>query len=145
MLILALTSEATQQQVAVALDVQAISAILAFFVPLVVNLISKQKASDGLKAMLNVLLTAVVAVIAFALDPGVTTVSWVSVVNVFAVSLVASFTAYKAVWKPTGISGSIAAATSGFGLGSPPTLETSQKGEEDLGQIDMDPQEGTRP
>ena len=108
-------------------------------VPLLVNLITKASASDGLRAIVNIVAVAVLAALALWTNPGGGDVTWQLAAYTFLSSLVTSFTAYKALWKPTGVSGSLAAATANVGLGSPPTLQTPEKGAEDRGQVDNEP------
>lgn len=113
--------------------------LLALAVPLLVNLITKSSASDGLRAVVNIVATAVLSALALWANPSGVDVTWQLAAYTFLSSLVTSFTAYKAIWKPTGVSGSVVAASSGFGLGSPPAVETASKGAEDMGQVDNDP------
>lgn len=108
--------------------------LASLLVPLLVSFITKQTASDGLRSVVNIVATMVVAVIALWLNPSDVAITWQVVVNTALASLIASFTAYKALWKPTGVAGSITAHTSDFGLGSPPVLETEDKGSEDLNE-----------
>lgn len=124
------------------LDVRQIAILASLAVPLLVNLASKQSASDGLKAVLNIVGSALVSALALWINPTEQPVTIWLFVNTFLAALVASFVAYKAVWKPTGVSGTIADKTANIGLGSPPTLETDNKGAEDMGQVDNDPREG---
>jgi hypothetical protein len=123
------------------LDVRLLAMLASAFVPLLVNLITKASASDGLKSIVNLVSVAVLSVLALWINPSEQPVTVWLIVNTFLFSLVTSFTAYKGLWKPTGVSGSIAAKTSSVGIGSPPTVETSDKGAEDLGQVDNDPRE----
>lgn len=122
-------------------DTVMIANIVALFIPLLVNLITKHSASDGLRATVNIAATAILSGAALWQNPSDVPVTWQLAAYTFITSLVASFTAYKAFWKPVGVAGSITAATPNFGLGSPPTLETEDKGVEDLGQVDEDPKE----
>ncbi len=113
------------------LDVRQIAIIASLAVPLLVNLASKQTASDGLKAVLNIVGSALVSALALWVNPTDQPVTIWLFVNTFLAALVASFVAYKAVWKPTGISGTVAEKTANVGFGSPPTLETEDKGAEE--------------
>lgn len=112
------------------LDLQALSVALGLFVPLVVQLLSKLHASEGLKSVLNLVVSALVTVMSLVITStdhiNLRTVI-ITFVNVFVSSLVA----YKGFYKPTGIAGSIASATANIGIGSPPELETEDKGAED--------------
>lgn len=113
------------------LDVRQIAIIASLAVPLLVNLASKQTASDGLKAVLNVVGSALVSALALWINPTDQPVTIWLFVNTFLAALVASFVAYKAVWKPTGISGTVAEKTANVGFGSPPSMETDDKGAEE--------------
>ncbi len=124
------------QEAATVIDVRALAILGSVLVPLVVGLVTKRTASDGLKAALGILGSVIVTVLAFVVDPGNTVVNWITVTNVFITSLVSQLTAYLAVYKPLGVAGTVAAKTGGFGLGSPPTLETENKGAEDVGQVE---------
>jgi hypothetical protein len=113
------------------LDVRQIAIIASLAVPLLVNLASKKSASDGLKAVLNIVGSALVSALALWVNPTDQPVTIWLFVNTFLAALVASFVAYKAVWKPTGISGTVAEKTADFGVGSPPSMETDDKGAEE--------------
>lgn len=123
------------------LDVRLLAMLGSALVPLLVNFITKQSASDGLRSVVNIVATAVLTVLALWVNPSDQPVTLWLVVNTFLFALITSFSAYKGVWKPTGVSGSVTAATPNFGIGSPPAVETANKGAEDLGQVDNDPQE----
>lgn len=112
------------------LDVRQIAIIASLAVPLLVNLASNKSASDGLKAVLNIVGSALVSALALWINPTGQPVTLWLFVNTFLAALVASFVAYKAVWKPTGVSGTIAEKTASIGLGSPPSMETDDKGAE---------------
>ena len=80
------------------LDVQAMAALLGLFVPIVVALVTKKYSSNLVKAVVNVLASVAVAVIAvWAQYDGKVTL-W-AVVNTIIVTLVASISAYQAFWK----------------------------------------------
>lgn len=126
---------------AIPLNTVAIATLASFFVPLLVSFITKQSASDGLRAVLNIIGVALISVITLWVNASTQPVGWALAINTFILSLVTSVSAYKGLWKPTGITGSITAATPNLGLGSPPLLETASKGAEDMGQVDNDPKE----
>ena len=99
-------------------DLTAIATLLSLFVPLVVALITKDSASPAVKAVTNAVGAGVVAVLALWINPSEVEITWQLAVNVFLASLVVSATAYFAVWRPTGATGSISESTRNFGLGS---------------------------
>jgi hypothetical protein len=121
------------------LDTVLIASLVSIFLPIVVNFVTKQSASDGVKSVVNILGVALVSVCSLWINPSDVPVTWQLCVNTALASFVASLAAYKGVWKPTGVSGSVAAASSNFGIGSPPKLQTEQKGAENLGQVDNEP------
>jgi hypothetical protein len=121
------------------LDTRLLAMLAAAFVPLLVNLVTKTTASDGLKSVVNIVAVALTSVLAIWINPTDQPVTIWLVVNTFLLSLVTSFSAYKGVWKPTGVSGTVAAKTASVGLGSPPVVETADKGTEERGQVDNDP------
>lgn len=123
------------------LDVRLLAMLASALVPLLVNFITKKSASDGLKSVVNIVAVAVVTVLAVIADPADQQVTWALLANTFLFSLVTSFAAYKGVWKPTGVAGTIADRTANVGVGSPPTFQTADKGQEDMGQVDNDPRE----
>ena len=135
-LVIAQTANTT---VSVQIDTVAIASVISFFIPLGVSLLTKHTASDGLRSVINIVGSALVAVVTLFSHPGSGPVTWQLCVNTFIAAIVSSVAAYKGVWKPTGVAGSITAATKNFGLGSPPVLETAKKGVEDLGQVTNDP------
>jgi hypothetical protein len=124
------------QEVATVIDVRALAMLGSVLVPVVVQVVTKRTASEGLRALLGVLGAAVVTTLAFVVDPGNTVVNWVTVVNVFIASLVTVVGSYLAVYKPFGIAGYIADKTGNFGVGSPPTVQFEEKGAEDAGEVD---------
>jgi hypothetical protein len=124
---------------AVQVDTVLLASLVSVLLPLLVNLVTKQTSSDGLRAAVNMVGVALVAVAALWINPSDVPVTWQLVVNTVLASFFASFAAYKGIWKPTGVSGSVTAHTANFGLGSPPVVETPNKGAEDLGQVDNDP------
>lgn len=127
------------QVVATTIDTVLVATLVSLFIPLVVNFLTKQTASDGLRAVINIVGVAVVSVLALWINPSGASITWQLCVNTFLSSLVVSFAAYKGVWKPTGVAGSITASTPNFGLGSPPTVQTESKGAEERGQVDNEP------
>lgn len=132
---------AAETATAVPLDTVAIATLVSFFIPLLVSLITKRTASDGLKSVVNIVATALVAVVAIftvPLPPGVM-LSWTLIVNTFIASIVSSIVGYKGVWKPTGVTITIEAKTPNVGLGSPPVMETPEQVAADVAEGDLEP------
>lgn len=113
------------------LDTRLLAMLVSLFVPLLVNFLSKKTASDGLKALINIVAVGVVSVLSLWINPSDQPVTLWLAVNTFIGSLIASFVAYKGIWKPTGVSGTIAEKTANVGFGSPPSVQTADKGAEE--------------
>jgi hypothetical protein len=116
----------------VLIDAQTISLLCGVVIPLLVGVLSKINASDGLKATINALLSALAGALATFSQTGLSDgVEWktlvVSILSVWVVSVAT----YYGVYKPTGVAGTLAAATPKFGFGPKPVLETEDKGAED--------------
>jgi hypothetical protein len=115
------------------IDVLTVARLCGLLVPLLVGVITKRYASDGLKGVLNLLLSAVSASVGTVLaanHPGDLSIAdfFNSTVNAFVTSIIT----YYGFWKPTGIAGTVAEKTKGLpGFGKEPALETADKGKED--------------
>jgi hypothetical protein len=133
-----LGAQVTETAASTTVDTVALAGLLSLLVPLVVSAVTKQTASDGLRSVVNMIASALVAVLALWVNPGDGPVSWQTVVNTLIGALVVSLVAYKGFWKPTGVAGSVTVATSNFGIGPRPVLETDDKGAENVGQVGGD-------
>lgn len=129
-----LAADGEVAEVATVIDVRALAILGSILIPLAVQLLTRKTASEGLQATLALLGSVLVTVLAFVADPGNTVVNWVTITNTFITSVVTQLTAYLGVYKPLGVAGTIAEKTKGFGFSSPPTVETPDKGEEDVAQ-----------
>lgn len=115
------------------IDVLTVARLCGLLVPLLVGVITKRYASDGLKGVLNLLLSAVSASVGTVLaanHPGDLSIAdfFNSIVNAFVTSIIT----YYGFWKPTGIAGTVAEKTKGLpGFGKEPQMETADKGKED--------------
>ena len=92
--------------------------LVGLIVPLLVALVTKKIASSGLKGVLNLGLSAIAGSAAYlvAETGGYDLGGFANAtINAFVVSIVA----YYGVYRPTGVSESVAAKTSDFGLGKP--------------------------
>lgn len=114
-------------EVEVLLDAQTISLLCGLAIPLLVGLLTKVNAADGLKAVLNALLSALAGVLAAFTQTGLAEPDLKTVVVSVLSTWVVSVATYYGVWKPTGVAGTVAAKTPRFGFGSPPDLETEDK------------------
>lgn len=113
------------------LDAQTISLLVGIVIPLVVGLLSKIHASSGLKAVINAALSAIAGALAAYASTGFSATDWKTLVTSIVTTWVVSVATYYGVYKPTGVAGSVIAKTRNFGLGSPPVVETDEKGAED--------------
>ena len=111
-------------------DTATIAAGISSFAPIVVAWITKKQASDRVKAVINLLAVAVASVIALIINGtnDGSPLSWQLIVSTFIAGLIASISAFKGVWKPLGITGSVANASQDFGVGKPvpAVLETAR-------------------
>lgn len=121
----------------IGLDAATLTRLLGVLVPLLVAAITKKYASAGLKGFLNLLASVLVGSFAYlvAEDGGY---DWTGFVNGSLDTFMTSIIAYYGVLKPTGLAGSVTNATKDFGLGSPPSFETDDKGAEDAGDQPRD-------
>lgn len=113
-------------------DVVTLARLFGLFVPLVVALITKRFASDGVKGVANVVLSSVAGAVALVLgaNPG-DHLSVGDFFNSMINSFIVSITSYYALWRATGVTGTLAVKTQDFGIGgTPPTLQTPDKGGE---------------
>lgn len=101
---------------ATTLDMSAVAGAIAFFVPLLVSIITKRDASDGVKAAAAVAGAVAAAVIALWTNPGGGPITTSLVINTILVALVTQIAAYKSVWQHS-VSPVLANATANFGLG----------------------------
>lgn len=92
-------------------------------IPLLVSLILKAGVADWVKAVTNIVATALLAVAALWANPGDTPVTWQLVIFTLLTSFITSFSAYKGIWKPVGATAAIEAKTGNFGLGTPVEYE----------------------
>lgn len=118
-------------------DTAAIAALVSLFIPLLVSLVTKRTAADSVKALVNMAAVALTAVIALAVNPGLGEVTLTLIINTLVISLVASITAYKGVWKPTGVTDAIEDKTANVGIGS--VIEPELDAKSELGQIEATP------
>lgn len=101
-----------------AIDVISVARLLGLAVPLLVALITKRWASQGLKAILNLVLAAVSGAIAPVLAGNGGPDSIGELFNLILNSFITSIVVYYGLYKPTGVSAAFADATARVGLGS---------------------------
>lgn len=114
------------------IDTATISILLGVVIPIVVGIVTKIDAAPGLKAVLNALLSAITGALNLVLTNEGALV-WREFVTSIALAWLVSVATYYGLWKPTGVAGTVATATARVGIGSPPRMETEDKGMEDLG------------
>lgn len=113
------------------LDSQTLAVLTGVLIPILVGIVTKLDASSGLKAVLNAFLSAVAGALSTVVANSGQLV-WREFVTGVAITWVVSVATYYGLYKPSGVAGTVAATTAGFGIGSPPTLETDEKGMEDV-------------
>lgn len=93
-----------------------IAALIGLAVPLLVSLLSKSHASDGIKVILNLVLTALgsVALTIVGTDGGF---DFPAFINAWVAAFVTSVTAYYGAYKPSGLAPGLQTATGSFGFG----------------------------
>jgi hypothetical protein len=104
--------------VALRVNVTALNFIVGTAVPLLVALLAKWHAPANLKAILNLLLSAVGgALITLVAAGGATDDVWTWVLSI-AMTWVSSIVSYYGLWKPTGTAPAIGTATAQVGVGN---------------------------
>lgn len=98
------------------LDTGAIAGVIAFFVPLLVSVVTKKNASDGVKAAAGCIGAVIAALLGLWWAPDHDPVTWQLVVSTIIFALVTQISAYKAVWQH-GAAPAIENATANFGVG----------------------------
>lgn len=99
------------------LDVQFLNFAVGVLIPLLVGLLTKLEAPSGLKAVLNLALSAVGGALATAIaaEGNVVLEEWVVGIGM---TWLASIVSYSGLWVPTGAAPKVQEATRDFGIGS---------------------------
>lgn len=98
-------------------DVTSIAGAIAFFVPVLVSLFTKQEASNGVKAAAAVAGSVVAALVGLWVGPDANdNITWQLVVTTIIFTLVTQISAYKSVWQHS-VSPAVAGLTANFGVG----------------------------
>lgn len=120
-------------------DPALLTRLIGIAVPLLVALLSKKVSSGGLKATLNVALSAIGGSVAY-LTSAEGDLDFAGYVNAVLNTFTTGIIAYYGFLKPTGISDTITEKTAGFGIGSPPApeLETADKGATEEGEAEAE-------
>lgn len=120
------------------LDVQTLNLVAGTVIPLLVGFVTKKVASQGLKAVLNALLSALAGAASIAIAASGHIVVG-EVITSMITTFIASTAVYYGVWKPTGVAGTVADVAPKFGLGTPPLpdMETEDVGHE---SVEVEPQ-----
>ena len=117
----------------VTLDALTVAFIVGTVIPLLVNVVAKSTATPGLKAIISLVLSVVASVInVFVQADGSATFDLQTFVITLGSTFLVAVMSYLGLWKPTGVSGSIASGTANFGLGKP-VMQTDDKGFEEQG------------
>lgn len=104
--------------------------VVGFLIPVLTALVAKKVASSGLKSVVTLVLSALTATIATIVAADGHGFAWQAFVNAFLNTFGPAIVTYYGLWKPTGLAGTVAQATQGFGVGPRPVLETEDKGAE---------------
>lgn len=120
------------------LDVQTLNLVSGTVIPLLVGLVTKKVAAQGLKAVLNAALSAIAGALSVAIAAN-GHILLGAVVTSMLTTFIASTAVYYGVWKPTGVAGTVADVAPHFGLGTPPLpdMETEDVGDE---SVEAEPQ-----
>lgn len=102
-------------------DVQTVARLLGIVVPILVALITKRYAQKWVKALSNILLSAVAGVLAPILAGDTAPHSLGAVFNGIVNAFIVSIVAYYGIFKPTGIVDALQNKTGGFGVGGSET------------------------
>lgn len=97
-------------------DAGTIASMIAFFIPLMVSVVTKKEASDGVKAIAAAVGSIVAAVIGLWLKEDHGPITWQLAVVTFIHALIVQISAYKALWQHS-ITPAIEDATANFGVG----------------------------
>ena len=95
----------------------AVSSLLGVIIPIVVGVITKSSASPGLKAVANIVLSGVAAVVTQNLVEGGGAVLSQDTLVLAALTWVVSIATYFGLYKPAGVTDKVQTKTAGFGLG----------------------------
>lgn len=95
---------------------EALSLIAGVLIPLLVGVITKMRASEGLKAIVNAGLSAVAGALTAVLA-STGAVRWQSVVISILSTWIVSVASHYGFWKPTGASQAVQSVAPTFGLG----------------------------
>jgi peptidoglycan/LPS O-acetylase OafA/YrhL len=98
------------------LDTGAVAGIIAFFIPLVVSLVTKKETSNGIKAAAAAVGSVAAAVLALWWAPDHDPITWQLVVATVLFALITQISAYKAIWQH-GAAPAIENATANVGIG----------------------------
>lgn len=92
---------------------QVIAMVSGVVIPILVGVVTKLSAGAQLKAIVNAFLSAVAGAISTVLGDWSWSAFGIAALSTWAVSV----SSYYGLWKPTGASGTVQAATAGVGIG----------------------------
>lgn len=99
------------------LDVTVLAFLAGTVIPLLTALITKLRASSGVKAVCNLVLSVIAGGVAHLIaNEGAST--WMELVTAMVAVYLASGVSYQNLWKPTGVTLKIGETTSTKGIGS---------------------------
>lgn len=99
--------------------------ILGVAIPILTALLTRTQASRALKAVVTLVASVLLGTLGYLVgaDGGY---DWGGFTNSFLNAFVPAIAAYYGLWKPTGVTASVSAATARFGLGNKPEAEPEQ-------------------
>ena len=95
-------------------DIQLLTVLTGVIVPLLVGLVTKSSASSGLKAFVNLILTAIGTALAQVIPA---TFEWKSFFISWLIAFAVSAGTYYGFYKPTGIAPAVNQSTGNVGVG----------------------------
>lgn len=127
----AATAVAATLSDSIKIDDLTLNFLIGAVVPLLVGLVTKLRASSGLKAVINFGFSAVTGVLTSMLGGGTLTAK--EIITKIFVTWISAIVAYEGLQKPTGVAGTVASIAPSLGIGKP-QMETEDKGAEDVGE-----------
>jgi|SRR6478736_6432258 len=92
-----------------------VAAYVSVFVPLLVELLTKINVNNRVKAILNLILTALAANVGLLVVQGTGDWNWNQFIQAWVVASATSIGAYVGIWKPTKVAAKVDAATPQIG------------------------------
>lgn len=104
-------------QPTITLDAQAVAFVIGVLLPFVTAFLTKLSASSRLKAIVNLVLVGITGVVAVLTTNAGRTLTVKEFILAIGTAFVAAIASHYGLWKPTGATPAVQAATPNFGLG----------------------------